>query len=65
MEETPKFLIKIFEYDYGKGGRGVDKPLCNYQGGVQPILTVPYSGGKGGQLLEKLPYVNNEHTLNS
>ena len=47
----------------GKGG--VSETLRNYQGGVQPILTLPYRGGEGGQKSEKLPYVIYERPLNS
>ena len=32
-------------------------------GGVQPILTVPYRGGEGGQKSGKLPYVIYERPL--
>ena len=47
----------------GKGG-GVGETLRNYQGGVQPILTVPYRGGEGGgQKSKKLPYVIYERPL--
>ena len=42
---------------------GVDETLRNYQGGVQPILTVPYRGGREVQKSKKLPYVMHEQPL--
>ena len=44
------------KYSIGKGG-GVSETLRNYQGGVKPILTIPYRGGRGGQKSQKMPYV--------
>ena len=42
----------MLKHDKGRGG--VDgETLRNYQGGVQPILTVPYRGGEGGSKIGK------------
>ena len=49
------------KYDNVKGGGG--ETLRNYQRGVQPILMVPYRGGRGVQKSEKLPYVIYERPL--
>ena len=47
-----------------KEGGGVGETLRNYQGGVQPILTIPYrGGGRGVQKSKKLPYVIYERPL--
>ena len=32
--------------------------LRNYEGGVQPILTVPYRGGEGGSKIRKIALRN-------
>ena len=39
----------MLEVNNCRGGGGVSESLRNYQGGVQPNLTVPYRGGEGGQ----------------
>ena len=57
MEEILKFLTKISEYDYGNVGR-VHETLSYHQGGLQPILTVPYRGGEGGSKIRKIALRN-------
>ena len=46
------------EYDNHRWGGGVGETLCNYQGGFQPILTVPYKGGEGGSKIQKIALRN-------
>ena len=46
----------MFRDNYGEGVC-VRETLCNYQGEVPPILTVPYRRGRGVQNSEKLPCV--------